>query len=104
MSAPINPITLANPGLSIQSPSLLPAEGSKANGDMFKSIFDSAVNTVQNSQTHADAAVQDFLNGNTEDVHSTVLAVQRADLTFQMFMQVRNKVVSAYQEIMKMQV
>lgn len=104
MSAPINPITLANPELSIQSPSLSPAGANKANGATFQSIFDSAVNTVQNSQGHADAAIQDFLNGNTEDVHSTVLAVQRADLTFQMFLQVRNKVVSAYQEIMKMQV
>jgi flagellar hook-basal body complex protein FliE len=47
--------------------------------------------------------VERFLSGEGEDLHSTILASQRADLEFQMFMQVRNKVVSAYQEIMKMQ-
>src|SRR6185369_1425935 len=44
-----------------------------------------------------------FLSGDGEDLHSTVLAVQRAGLEFDMLMQVRNKVVSAYQEVMRMQ-
>ena len=104
MIAPINPITLANPALSIQPPSTFPASGGESNGGGFKAMLDSAVNAVQGSQNNADTAIENFLNGNTEDVHSTVLAVQRADLTFQMFMQLRNKVVSAYQEVMKMQV
>ena len=47
--------------------------------------------------------MEQFLSGEGEDLHSTILASQRADLEFQMFMQVRNKVVSAYQEVMKMQ-
>ena len=42
--------------------------------------------------------------GTSQELHSTILATQNADLNFQMFMQVRNKVVSAYEEIMKMQV
>jgi flagellar hook-basal body complex protein FliE len=105
MIAPINPITLADPALSIQSPTTFPASGAESNGGgSFKTMLDSAVNAVQGSQNNADTAIENFLNGNTEDVHSTVLAVQRADLTFQMFMQLRNKVVSAYQEVMKMQV
>ena len=104
MIAPINPITLANPSSSIHAPSIFPAAGQESNESSFKAIFDSAVNTVQASQDKADTAIENFLNGNVEDVHSTALAVQRADLTFQMFMQLRNKVVSAYQEVMKMQV
>ncbi len=43
-----------------------------------------------------------FFPEDGEDLHTTILATQRAELEFQMFMQVRNKVVSAYQEIMKM--
>jgi len=43
------------------------------------------------------------MSGEGDDLHSTILASQRAELEFQMFMQVRNKVVSAYQEVMKMQ-
>lgn len=104
MAAPIAPVTLANPATSVQAPSHFPAAGSKTDGNLFQSMFESAVNTVQGAQNDANKAIQDFLSGNTEDVHSTVLATQRADLTFEMFMQVRNKVISAYQEIMKLQV
>ena len=67
-------------------------------------MFHSAISTVESSSDASDKAVEDFLRVNTEDVHSTALAVKKADLTFEMFMQVRNKVVSAYQEVMKMQV
>jgi flagellar hook-basal body complex protein FliE len=57
---------------------------------------------VEGTRSDAAKSVEQFLSGNGEDLHSTILATQRAELEFQMFMQVRNKVVSAYQEIMKM--
>ena len=44
------------------------------------------------------------LTGDGEEVHSVALATQRAELAFEMFIQVRNKVVSAYQSVMQMQV
>jgi flagellar hook-basal body complex protein FliE len=104
MAAPIAPITLANPATITPSPQLFPISGESTRGSSFQSIFQKAVDTVQASSDKADEAIQSFLSGNTEDVHSAVLATQRADLTFELFMQVRNKVVSAYQEIMRMQV
>ena len=55
-------------------------------------------------KVQANQSVENFLAGKNEDVHTAVLATQRADLSFELFMQVRNKVVSAYQEIMRMQV
>lgn len=103
MAAPISPVALANPAALIHS--IVPSPSTaKSNANLFQSMFQTAVSTVQGTQTQANQAIQDFLSGNNEDVHSTVIATQRADLTFEMFMQVRNKVVSAYQEIMKMQV
>ena len=45
-----------------------------------------------------------FLTGGNEELHSVALAAQRASLEFELFLQVRNKVTSAYQEIMRMQV
>jgi flagellar hook-basal body complex protein FliE len=47
--------------------------------------------------------VQKFLRGDSDELHSTILATQKAELAFQLGLQVRNKVVDAYQEIMKMQ-
>ena len=71
-------------------------------GTSFKDILSSAIGEVENSRSSASKSVEQFLSGDGEDLHSTILATQRAELEFQMFMQVRNKVVSAYQEIMKM--
>ncbi len=72
-------------------------------GASFKDILSSAIGEVENASSDASQKVQQFLSGNGDDLHSTILATQRAELEFQMFMQVRNKVVSAYQEIMKTQ-
>jgi flagellar hook-basal body complex protein FliE len=47
--------------------------------------------------------VQQFLTGENEELHTTILATQKAELAFELGLQVRNKVVDAYQEIMKMQ-
>ena len=52
---------------------------------------------------NASESVQNFLTGQNEDLHTTILATQKASLAFELGMQVRNKVVDAYQEVMKMQ-
>src|SRR5262249_51594619 len=69
----------------------------------FQNVLKSAIDQVESSRADADQSVQRFLAGEGDDLHSTVLSVQRADLEFEMLMQVRNKVVSAYQEVMRMQ-
>lgn len=103
MTAPISLVTLANPATAIQPVRQL-AAGQAGAGNIFHSMFQAAVNTVENFQSQANNSVEDFLAGKNEDVHTAVIATQRADLSFELFMQVRNKVVSAYQEIMRMQV
>jgi len=79
------------------------AAPSSAGGSDFHNMLQSAIGTVENARDNANQSVQNFLSGEGDDLHSTVLAVQRADLEFDMLMQVRNKVISAYQEIMRMQ-
>ena len=100
--APIAPVTLANPA-SIQ-PIVPPGVSSSPDsGAVFQSVFHDAVNTVENLQSQAGKAVTDLLSGANEDVHAPVIAAQEANLSFQLFMQVRNKVMSAYQTLMGMQ-
>ena len=79
------------------------AAPSSANGGEFRNVLETAIDQVENARSNANQSVQSFLSGEGDDLHSTVLSVQRADLEFEMLMQVRNKVVSAYQEIMRMQ-
>ncbi len=62
-----------------------------------------AMDQVNELQGAADAKVSGLLEGNGMDVHSAMIAVEKADLSFQLMMQVRNKIVAAYQEISRMQ-
>jgi flagellar hook-basal body complex protein FliE len=72
-------------------------------GSEFHDILSSTINQVESSRNEASQNVQRFISGEGDDLHSTILSVQRADLEFEMTMQLRNKVVSAYQEVMRMQ-
>lgn len=100
MTSPISAVSAAP---IVEAPRL-DSISSQQGGGEFKSLLNSAIQNVSTTQNNADAAVKSFLNGDSDELHSTVLATQRADLQFEMFMQVRNKVVSAYQEVMRMQV
>jgi flagellar hook-basal body complex protein FliE len=76
--------------------------GAGTSGTSFADVFGSAVNQVESSQQNAKSAAMDLLAGGQGDVHTVALASQRAELSLELFQQVRNKFVSAYQEIMKM--
>jgi len=96
---------MASPILPVSSPTLvepLQAGGGAGGGD-FKQVFASAIQSVEGAGQQAQASVERFLTGEGEDLHNTVLAVTKAEMAFDLFLQTRNKVVSAYQEIMRMQ-
>ena len=69
----------------------------------FFNTLEGAMDKVQEVQSGADQQVASVLQGNGQDLHSAMVAVEKADLTFQMMMQVRNKIGSAYQTISQMQ-
>jgi flagellar hook-basal body complex protein FliE len=81
--------------------SALGSSGAAAPG--FHEVLDSAIDQIQQLQGEAESKVSGVLAGNGTDVHSAMIAVERADLSFQLMMQVRNKIVSAYEEIARMQ-
>jgi flagellar hook-basal body complex protein FliE len=74
-----------------------------ANGASFVDTLRSALNQVSAVQDDASAKVSSLLRGDGEDVHTAMLASEKADLSFQLMMQVRNKILSAYQEVSQMQ-
>jgi flagellar hook-basal body complex protein FliE len=70
--------------------------------DALGSAIGASINNVESSQQSAKSAAIDLLATGKGDVHSVALASQRAELTLELFQQVRNKFVQAYQEVMKM--
>jgi flagellar hook-basal body complex protein FliE len=98
MSSPISPIT----GAGIVSPAIQGAAEAARPG-AFQSALESAIGKVDGLRQTAAQGVEQFLAGEGGELHSTIMATQRAELAFEMFLQVRNKVVQAYQEVMRMQ-
>lgn len=82
-------------------PQVKPAGGSAAAS--FGDLLAGTIGTVEQTSQNATNAAQKFLSGENEDLHTVAIATQKADLTTDLFLQVRNKAISAYQEIMKMQ-
>ncbi len=97
MASPISPISAP------VIPDIAPVGARPASGG-FQEAFSAAIRSVEGLGGEASASIQRFLSGEGEDLHTTILAAQRAELAFDLFMQARNKVVSAYQEIMRMQI
>jgi flagellar hook-basal body complex protein FliE len=98
VAAPILPISGA-----AASPAVVHPAG-ETKGTAFQDVFANAIQQVESFGQQASSSIERFLAGEGEELHNTVLATTRAELSFEMFLQVRNKVVGAYQEIMKMQV
>ena len=73
-----------------------------SSGPGFADALGAAIHQVEGAQSAARTAINNFLTSGQGDVHTVALAAQRADLAVELFQQVRNKFVSAYQEIMKM--
>ncbi len=78
--------------------------GRKASGAAFQDALKDAFQGVDKLQKNAHASTESLLRGESEDLHKVALDQQRASLAFDLFLQVRNKAVTAYQEIMRMQV
>jgi flagellar hook-basal body complex protein FliE len=69
----------------------------------FMSTLNNAMDQVGQLQSEADGKVAQLLSGNGQDVHSAMIAVEKASLAFSMMVQVRNKIVQAYQQVSSMQ-
>ncbi len=99
--------------LNVTSPSIDKAGGingtvspSSVNepGKSFADTLKEAVNSVNELSKSSDKASQDLATGRTDNVAEVMLAADKADVALRVMVQVRNKIIDAYNEIMKMQV
>jgi flagellar hook-basal body complex protein FliE len=94
------PLTTVPSGSGLLSGSGL--SGDSASGG-FSDVLKNAVNQVSNLQGSAEQQVTTLMQGGNADMSKVMISVEKADVAFQLMMQVRNKIVSAYQDIEKMQ-
>ncbi|MDA8210598.1 MAG: flagellar hook-basal body complex protein FliE [Clostridia bacterium] len=69
----------------------------------FGGLLNKAIDKLNQTEIKADEVTQKFLVGEIQDIHQVTIALQEAKLTMQLAVEVRNKIVEAYQEISRMQ-
>lgn len=79
-----------------------PQKGESSTG--FADIFADAVSQTNQAQINADRAALDLQTGKAENLHEVMLSMEEADISMRLLVQMRNKALDAYQEIMRMQV
>ncbi len=89
--------------ISIQKPSVM-GEVESPNSTSFADTLKVAMGNVNQLQLAADRGAQDLATGKTDNVADVMIATEKADIALRVMVQVRNKIIDAYQEIMKMQV
>ena len=79
-------------------------EGPAAAANSFSQLLQDAVGNIDKLQKTADSNVNKLASGQPVDMHEVAISVEQANLSFQLGLQVRNKLIEAYQEVMRMQV
>jgi len=103
---PVDSISRLSPVTSFNDVTVAEVKPQSANssGVSFKEMVKDAVGEVNRLQAQADELAVKLATGDVEDVHRAMIAMQKAKLALDLTIQVRNKVIEAYQEIMRMQV
>jgi flagellar hook-basal body complex protein FliE len=73
-----------------------------SNSDFF-SVLTSALNDVNNQQVKSDNALKDIATGQVKDLHQAAIAIDKAEISMKVMLEVRNKALSAYKEILRTQ-
>jgi flagellar hook-basal body complex protein FliE len=97
----IHSISSVNPGIINPSPLKKQISPSEAT-ENFGQILSKTIDEVNRAQVHSDRMTEKLVRGENVDLHQVMIASQKASITLQTTMEVRNKVVEAYQEIMRM--
>ncbi len=106
MAEPINLAALTSQRVELEprAPQLPRTAPGPGEAKPFREVLAETVGEVQRLQTEADTTIKQLVAGEIKDVTDAMIAVEKADVAFQTMMVVRNKIVAAYEEIMRMQV
>ena len=99
----MTPITAIAQGLHTGAGQNVPAAKPFAGADLFGDTLRSATQQIGKLDADAQSAVTGLLSGQGVEVHDAMIATQKSELAFELALQVRNKAVSAYQQMMQMQ-
>lgn len=101
-----DPLGLINPnqGVSPLQPGKPLGAAAPTQGPGFKDVLMKNIEQVNRLQQDAETAIEDLATGRRDDMDGVMIAKQKADVAFQMMLQVRNKLMDAYEEVKQIRV
>lgn len=100
----INSVSMAIPTISNESTKINPTVTSADAQQTFANTLKEAISKVNDQQIQSDTMTEKLINGGDVELHEVMIASQKASIILNATMEVRNKVIEAYQEIMRMSV
>src|SRR5690554_3558880 len=97
----INPI---NNNFTLSLSESIKESDSQAESSSFVNLFKESINKTNQLQLGADRVTEDFMLGNVDDIHQVTIATEKAQLALNLTIAIQNKVLDAYNEIMRMQI
>jgi flagellar hook-basal body complex protein FliE len=100
----MNPISISTLPQELSFPTAMPVVKGEINSDTFKDTLSKFVQSVNDLQSKASDAETSFLKGDITDVHQVMIAVEEASVAFELLMEIRNKLLDSYQQIVRMSI
>ncbi len=97
-------IAIQNNIKPLLSPPINEKQSQEQQGNSFGKMLSNSITEVNSLQNEADKAIQELATGKGKGIHETMIALDKAEVSFKLMMQVRNKIIAAYEQIMRMQV
>ncbi|MCD0459819.1 flagellar hook-basal body complex protein FliE [Roseiconus lacunae] len=98
---PVASVNVQSPGFSKPAQAINATPPSEQGGD--RNIFLDLMAQANDDQLRSEQAIDSLVSGKTEDVQQVVMEVVKAEMSFQVFMEVRNQIIESYDELMRMQ-
>ena len=97
-------IKIQNPIQPLIRPDFTAEPVQQTESSSFGKVLQQSIDQVNRLQLEADAKVNDLVTGKQTDIHQAMIAVEKASVSFELLMQIRNKVITAYDKLMSTQV
>ena len=81
-----------------------PAATKKLDGNDFSQLLKKSINELNQAQESSDKALADMATGQVKDLHQAAIAIGKAETSMKLMLEVRNKAISAYKEILRTQI
>jgi flagellar hook-basal body complex protein FliE len=98
----MNDITIQKPVHPQAGPAHSGTSARPSNPGSFGKMLTDSIDQVNRLQVAADSSINDLAMGKQTDIHRTMVAMEKASISFELLMQIRNKVIAAYDRIMRM--